>query len=79
MARKDYVCPIMKKTCIGCSVYRGRHMGLWTEEKSGEITAHTSTANSTGKGSGNNGSEWIASFDAFVKKVSGPDITFDRD
>ncbi len=79
MARKDHMCPIMKKTCIGCSVYRGRHMGLWTNGESASGTSRASGVPSAVNGSGDEGSRWIASFDAFVKKVSGPDITFDRE
>jgi len=56
----------MKKTCIGCSVYRGRHNGLWSGEKPGEARARAATAPSNGNGSG-----WVASFDTFVKDVAG--------
>ena len=79
MARKDHVCPIMKKTCIGCSVYRGRHMGLWTGEEKSTNTAHVSGASSGGSGSSSEGSGWINSFDAFVKNVAGPEVAFDWD
>jgi hypothetical protein len=51
-SRENHVCPIMKKTCIGCSIYRGRHVGLWTDEK----PARAATAPSNG-----NGSDWVAS------------------
>lgn len=66
MSRQKYVCPITKKTRIGCSVYRGRHIGLWAGEESGEGLAHASTAPSNG-----NGSNWVASIDSFFKDVAG--------
>jgi hypothetical protein len=61
MSRQDHVCPLMKKTCIGCSVYRGRHIGLWTSER----PAHASKAPSNGKGS-----DWVDSLDAFLKDLA---------
>jgi hypothetical protein len=64
VSRQKYVCPITKKTCIGCSVYRGRHNGLWTSEESGEEPAHAATAPSNG-----NGSDWVASMGTFFKDV----------
>jgi hypothetical protein len=60
MSRQDHVCPFMKKTCIGCSVYRGRHSGLW----SGEATPHSYRAPGHG-----NGSDWVASLSAFAKEI----------
>jgi hypothetical protein len=66
MSRQKFECPITKKTCIGCSVYRGRHIGLWAGEESGEEASHAVTPPSSG-----NGSNWVASFDAFVKDVGG--------
>ncbi|MGD0235106.1 MAG: hypothetical protein ABSC55_11290 [Syntrophorhabdales bacterium] len=65
MPRQKYVCPIIKKTCIRCSLYRGRHIGLWAGEESGEGPAHAATAPSNG-----NDSDWVASFDTFVKDVA---------
>ena len=82
MARKDYVCPIMKKTCIGCSVYRGRHMGLWIDEKPAKQVPQASkkAASTRRKSSSENGSDWVTSFDAFVRSVEGPEcIAFDWD
>jgi hypothetical protein len=61
MSRQDdHVCPFMKKTCIGCSVYRGRHSGLW----SSEATPHSYRAPGYG-----NGSDWVASLDTFFKEM----------
>ena len=65
MSRQNHLCPIMKKTCIGCSVYRGRHIGLWTNEEAAEGPARAVTAPSNG-----NGSDWVASMDAFFKGVA---------
>jgi len=79
MARKDHVCPIMKKTCIGCSVYRGRHMGLWNGDDKGADAIRASRASSGKKGRRSKGSGWTDSFDAFVKNVAGPEVAFDWD
>jgi hypothetical protein len=65
MARKNHLCPIMKKTCVGCSVYRGRHIGLWTNEEPAEGTAHAGTVPSNGNSPG-----WVASLHSFFKDVS---------
>jgi len=51
----------LKTTCIGCSLYRGRHRGFWLSQ----AQADTSQASSEG-----DGSDWIASLNAFFKKVS---------
>ena len=61
MLRGDHLCPFMKKTCIGCSVYRGRHSGLW----SGEGSDHGSPVPARSGGSG-----WAASLDSFFKDVA---------
>jgi len=61
MSKQNHVCPFLKKTCIGCSIYRGRHIGLW----SSQTQLNTPQAPSEG-----DGSDWIASLNAFFKKVS---------
>jgi len=61
MSRQDHVCPFMKKTCIGCSVYRGRHSGFWADE---------SSSHSLSGSSRKNGSDWIASLNDFFKDIS---------
>ena len=61
MSRQKLVCPFTKKTCMGCSVYRGRHSGLWAIER----PAHASTAPSNG-----NSSDWVASLDTFFKDAA---------
>jgi hypothetical protein len=68
MSRQKHLCPIMKKTCIGCSVYRGRHSGLWASEEPGEGQARAASAPSNG-----NGSDWVASMSTFFKDVADPD------
>jgi hypothetical protein len=66
VSRQKYECPITKKTCIGCSVYRGRHNGLWISEEPGEERAQAAVPPSNG-----NDSDWVASFDSFVNDVAG--------
>jgi hypothetical protein len=61
MSRQNHVCPFMKKTCIGCSVYRGRHSGLWTDGPS----LHRSPGSSK-----ENGSDWVTSLNDFFKDAS---------
>ncbi len=56
----------MKKTCIGCSIYRGRHVGLWNDKQKGAVRPDNSAA---ARKAGD--SEWVSSFDAFVQSVSG--------
>jgi hypothetical protein len=28
MSKQIHLCPFLKKTCVACSLYRGRHTGL---------------------------------------------------
>lgn len=58
MSRENHVCPFMKKTCIGCSIYRGRHSGLWTDESRRPSSAGRSKKN---------GSDWIDSLNSFFR------------
>jgi hypothetical protein len=61
MSKQNPVCPFLKKTCIGCSIYRGRHIGLW----SSQTQINTPQTQSEG-----DCSDWIASLSAFFNKVS---------
>jgi hypothetical protein len=61
MSRENHVCPFMKKTCIGCSIYRGRHSGLWTDE---------SPPHSSADPSKKNGSDWIDALNSFFRDAS---------
>jgi hypothetical protein len=61
MSEQKHVCPFLKKTCISCSIYRGRHIGLWSNQ------AQLGTAQASSEG---DGSDWIASLNAFFKKVN---------
>jgi hypothetical protein len=61
MPKQNHVCPFLKTTCIGCSIYRGRHMGHW----SGKAQVDTPQDPSEG-----DGSDWIASLNAFFRNVS---------
>lgn len=61
MSNKKNVCPFLKTTCIGCSLYRGRHIGLWL----GQTQVNKSEASSEV-----DDSDWIASLNSFFENVS---------
>lgn len=58
ISRQDHVCPFMKKTCIGCAIYRGRHSGLWAHESH----LHRFLGSSEG-----NRADWIDSLSDFFR------------
>ncbi|OPY74761.1 MAG: hypothetical protein A4E65_03752 [Syntrophorhabdus sp. PtaU1.Bin153] len=60
MSKQNQVCPFLKTTCKGCSLYRGRHMGLWPSH----------VANQTPDVPfGGNGPEWVSALNTFFKNM----------
>lgn len=61
MSNKNHVCPFSKTTCIGCSLYRGRHMSIWQSQ---------TRVNKPELLSEGDKSDWIVSLTAFFNTMS---------